>query len=311
MAMFDIIIPVHNAEATLERCICSLKVQSFADFRVILAENGSTDGSAALCQKVCAEDARFCLLTLPAANGPSPARNAALNMATGDYIAFVDSDDYVVPDYLAQLKRAFENSAASTVFFGCHRYTPDGVDLGDQVPAPHQSLTDLHAQDLFGYTWIKAFRREVIGQHRFCESLNLLEDEVFTCEILAEHGDFALLPLPLYCYITQNAASLAGRTHGDYYRKMDAAYRAWKPLLSPAAAQQQAQKRVRQCMYYGFERAVDGKDFFSGLAGTALFQECGLTDAFSAAVRDGRFSALKGMRRRYRLKARLRKLLKR
>ena len=181
------------------------------------------------------------------------------------------------------------------------------MDLGDQVPTPHQSLTDLHAQDLFGYTWIKAFRRAVIGQHRFCESLNLLEDEVFTCEILAEHGDFAILPLPLYCYITQNAASLAGRTHGDYYRKMDAAYRAWKPLLSPAAAQQQAQKRVRQCMYYGFERAVDVRDFFSGLANTALFQECGLTDAFSAAVRDGRFSALKGMRRRYRLKSYFRK----
>ena len=311
MAMFDIIIPVHNAEATLPRCLASLKAQTFGDFRAILVENGSTDASADLCRKVAQEDSRFCFLTLPSANGPSPARNAGLELAEGEYVAFVDSDDYVMPDYLSRLNAAFAQERADVVFFGRHSYTVDGRDLGTQIPTVGQSLTQLHAQDLFGYTWIKAFRREAIGTHRFCESLNLLEDEVFTCQVLATARRFSILPVALYCYITQNSASLAGRTHEDYCQKMDAAYAAWKPLLTEQERIAQADRRVRQCMYYGFERDLDIPQFFRNLAKTSFFCRCSLHDMFCEAVRKGDITALKRMRRAYRIKTTLGRWLKR
>ncbi len=311
MAVFDIIIPVHNGETTLKRCLNSLKAQSFGDFRAILVENGSQDASAELCRRASREDSRFCLLTLPAGNGPSPARNAGLDRAEGQYISFVDCDDYVVPDYLSRLKTVFEQERADVVFFGCHHYALDGTDLGVHIPTVGQSLTELHVQDLFGYTWVKAFRRETIGAHRFCESLNLLEDEVFTCQVLATTQNISILPAALYCYITQNSTSLAGRTHGDYCQKMDAAYGAWKPLLTDMERIAQANGRVRQCMYYGFERNLDSVQFFGDLAKTSYFCECNLDDKFCAAVRSGDIAVLKRMRRAYRIKATLGTWLKR
>lgn len=295
----------------MERCLRSLQMQSFGEFQAILVENGSTDASADLCRKFAQEDSRFVPVFMPANCGPSGARNAGLERATGDYITFVDSDDFVVPDYFAQLKAAFEREQAEVVFFGYHQYAMDGTDLGEQLPAPVEHLAELHAQGLFGYTWIKAFRRETIGGHRFSETLNLLEDEVFACQVLASPRKICILSRALYCYITGNAGSLIGRTHGDFCRKMEAAYEAWRPLLTEKQQTQQANGRVRQCMYYGLERDLDAEVFFRDLAETSYFRECDSKDKFCERVRKGQWAALKRMRRYYRLKTALAKWLRR
>ncbi len=312
MAVFSIIVPVYNSEATLERCLHSLQMQSFGDFQAILVENGSKDASADLCRRFSQEDSRFELLSMSTNCGPSGARNAGLERAEGRYIAFVDSDDFVVPEFLAELKGAFERERADAVFFGYHQYAMDGTDLGEHLPTPVEHLAELHAQGLFGYTWIKAFRRETIGGHRFSEELNLLEDEVFACQVLASPRKICILPLALYCYITGNAGSLVGRTHADYCRKMEAAYEAWRPLLTkePKCLSEQANGRVRQCMYYGFERDLDAVAFFRDLAETSYFRECDLDDKFCKRVRKGQWAALKRMRRSYRIKTALAKWLK-
>ena len=116
MPDFSIIVPIYNAEKTLLRCLDSLKKQTDPDFEAILVENGSTDASNAICRKYAERDRRFRLITMETNCGPSSARNAGLERAGGTFAAFVDSDDFVEPDYVESLRASFQD--ADVVFFG-------------------------------------------------------------------------------------------------------------------------------------------------------------------------------------------------
>lgn len=320
MPTFSIIVPVYNAEKTLRRCLDSLLAQSFQDFEVLMVENGSKDGSNAICREYAANDPRFVLYASRENRGPSGARNSGLDHAKGTYTAFLDSDDFVEPNYLEVLHEAF--TQADVVFFGYHQICVDGTFLGDHVPhiaentGYYETLIALQKQDLFGYTWIKAFRSDVIGVCRFSEALNLMEDEVFACEVLTTPSRIAVVSKPILSYVTGNAGSLIGRTHPDYCRKVDAAYSAWKTLLQPYEKKeeilsQMAQANVSRCKYYGFERDVDVKMFFAQLAETAFFADAAHNCAFSKAVEEQSGKKLLCMRTAYRLKNKIAKLLKR
>lgn len=320
MPTFSIIVPIYNAEKTLRRCLGSLLSQTYRDFEVLMIENGSMDSSNAICRECAAKDPRFILHACEDNKGPSEARNIGLDRASGTYIAFLDSDDYVEPDYLEVL---FENfQSADAVFFGYHQISIDGGGLGDHIPqiigskGYYETLIELYEQDLFGYTWIKAFRRDAIGNHRFSKELNLLEDEVFACEVLTEPKRIKVIPKAILNYVTGNAGSLVGRTHLDYCRKVDAAYSAWKKLLQPYEKRDEvlaemANAHVSRCMYYGFERDVDVKDFFGSLSNSEFFAMSTLNNEFTQAVRNQEHGKLLRMRTSYRLKNKLAKLLKR
>ena len=320
MPTFSIIVPVYNAEKTLHRCLDSLRTQTYTDFEVCMVENGSQDSSYAICREYAKKDPRFLLHVSEKNCGPSGARNIGLDHAQGDCIAFLDSDDYVVPEYLEMLHEAFDQ--ADTVFFGYHQVSTDGQPLGDHIPSVkdnsgyYETLLQLSKQNMYGYTWIKAFRREVIGAHRFSRELNLLEDEVFACEVLAQPCRIAVIPIALLNYVTGNSESLVGRTHPDYCRKVDAAYKAWKMLLEPYEKKEEAlthmgNAHVGRCMYYGFERDVNTKDFFAELAATEFFSDTTSESEFAACVRKHDFWKLARMRTFYRLENKIAKLLKR
>ena len=95
----SVIVPVYKVERFLPACIDSLLAQTFADFELILVDDGSTDNCPALCDAAAEKDNRVRVLH-KANGGVSTARNAGLDMARGKWIAFVDSDDSVQPDYL-------------------------------------------------------------------------------------------------------------------------------------------------------------------------------------------------------------------
>ena len=316
MPRFSVIVPIYNAERSLRKCLDSLRTQTEPDFEILMVENGSRDRSNAICREFAERDSRFVLIEMPANSGPSGARNAGLDRAQGEWVAFVDSDDYVESVFLEHIRWEFEQTGADAVFWGYYQYSLNGVFWGEHLPQCTQPdgparWTELRRQDLFGYTWIKAFRREAVGDLRFSTELNLMEDEVFTCEVLHRGCKTAVLAEPLYNYITGDPGSLMGRTHSDYCRKADAAYRAWKRLLTdPAELAQLANGHVRRSMYYGFERDVEPDAFFRELAGTDYFRECTLDDKFCAHLRAGRFARVRAMRCAYRLKQTAARLLK-
>lgn len=319
MPTFSIIVPVYNAEKTLPKCLDSIRGQSCTDFEVLMIENGSADASRTLCGEYAAADDRFFLVTCESNCGPSGARNIGLERAKGEYIAFVDSDDFVEADYLQTLLQGFEQ--ADVVFFGYHQIRTDGICLGIHLPEAlgntdyYETLIQLHKQDMFGYTWIKAFRRDVIGQHRFSKELNLLEDEVFACEVLTEQRRIAVIPKAIYNYITGNTGSLIGRTHTDYCRKVDMAYGAWKRLLNDYEKKDvvlatMANAHVNRCMYYGFERDLNTEEFFAHLAESEFFARSTVESAFAKCVKSRNYRKLACMRAFYRTKNKIAKLLK-
>ena len=104
MPKYSVIIPVYNAEKTLRRCVDSLLDQNYSDMELILVNDGSPDGSLAICRDYQVRDARVRVIDKPN-GGVSTARNAGLDVATGEYVLFVDSDDYVSEDYFQELDR--------------------------------------------------------------------------------------------------------------------------------------------------------------------------------------------------------------
>ncbi|GMO37902.1 MAG: hypothetical protein Ta2B_17610 [Termitinemataceae bacterium] len=102
MPVISVIIPVYNVEHYLRRCLDSVLAQTFTDFECILIDDGSPDKSPAICDEYAKKDSRFVVIHQANA-GVSAARNAGLDIAQGEWITFVDSDDWIEPDMLRVL----------------------------------------------------------------------------------------------------------------------------------------------------------------------------------------------------------------
>ena len=114
---YSVIIPIFNAETTLRRCLDSLVDQSFDDYELLLINDGSTDGSDAICREYA--NVYPCIRYFAKENGGiSSARNLGLEQAKGEYILFVDSDDYVAETYLETINRAVSETHPDLLIFG-------------------------------------------------------------------------------------------------------------------------------------------------------------------------------------------------
>lgn len=130
-ALVDIIIPVYNVEAYLPQCLDSVLTQGYPAMSLTLVDDGSTDASGRICDEYAQKDARVRVLHQEN-QGPSDARNAGLALASGEYVYFLDSDDYIVPGAIETLVRSAEASGADFLFF-------DGIGFSDGVEAPESA----------------------------------------------------------------------------------------------------------------------------------------------------------------------------
>lgn len=128
--MISVIVPVYNTKEYLERCVNSLRAQTFQDLEIILVDDGSTDGSGGLCDSLGAGDPRIRVFHKEN-GGSSSARNLGLTEARGDYIGFVDSDDYVDADMYESLYRALEECGVNGAQAGRDEIDPEGRILPD------------------------------------------------------------------------------------------------------------------------------------------------------------------------------------
>lgn len=115
--MVSIIIPIYNPGEALRRCLDSAAGQTYRDIEILLVNDGSTDSSASICREYAARDSRFVYIEQPNA-GVSAARNRGLAAARGEYLAFIDSDDYAEPDYIGCMVEALARSAADIAIQG-------------------------------------------------------------------------------------------------------------------------------------------------------------------------------------------------
>ena len=140
MPEISVIVPVYRAESFLRKCTESILSQTFSDLELLLVDDGSPDGSGALCDAIAREDSRVRVFHKEN-GGVSSARNLGLEEARGRYIAFADADDWLPPDGLALLHAALEKSGADTAGGAHFRVEPDGKSETEPgaMPAGHRS----------------------------------------------------------------------------------------------------------------------------------------------------------------------------
>lgn len=177
--------PVYNLEAYLEEAIESIKSQTFADWELIVVDDGSTDGSGAIADRVAATDPRIKVIHQPN-GGVASARNAALAVAKGELIGFADGDDFLEPDMYAAMVEAIDRTGADMAqcgyVFEWHSHKREALPGYSTETVPHDELMLelLLNRRTEGYLWDKVFRREVVDTLfpvgiEFCEDLYVMD----------------------------------------------------------------------------------------------------------------------------------------
>lgn len=318
MVDFSFIIPVYNAEKTINRCLDSIKAQQHDNFEVIIMDDGSSDGSYEKCMRYQIEDQRFRVYHQENA-GPSAARNRCFDYVNGAWICFVDSDDTINEHYLDSLYDKIKTENSEIIFFGYRQIDIEGKTVELKLPDSetcgyYETLVELSSKDMFGYTWIKSFRRDAIGDIRFDEKLNLFEDEVFTCRVLVNCRKVSIVNESIYDYYIDSVDALTRRTHQDYCRKCNEVYLAWEELLNGCATAsavlvKKANSFVERCKYYGFERPVIIKEFYSDLAETSYFALSDHSNNFRKYVLNHNYTMLRIEKLVYNFKITLAKMI--
>ena len=177
--MISIIVPVYNTEQYLHSCIDSILTQTYTDFELLLIDDGSTDLSGAICDKYAWKDSRVRVFHQKN-GGVSSARNLGLDNAKGEWVTFVDSDDAII-------NIPFVSYDEDLVIFPHKVLSKDGTEylcklensVFDNKSKVRNFVKDNSTTSVFKTLWSKLYKRDLIGNLRFDESIKIGEDQVF------------------------------------------------------------------------------------------------------------------------------------
>lgn len=220
MAQVSIIVPVYNAQETIRRCVDSILGQDFTDFELILADDGSTDGSGAICDSYAQADSRVHVIHKEN-TGVSDTRNRGLEAATGTYIQFLDSDDWITPEATKLFMRGMDHENCDMVIAAFYRVIGKRVSVKGDIEQ-EESLTreefadeimDNPADFYYGVLWNKFFRRDIIEKYhlRMDPRISWCEDFLFNLEYLVHCRNIYVLQAPVYYYV-KTRGSLASQS---------------------------------------------------------------------------------------------------
>lgn len=213
--LISIIIPIYNTEKYLEKCVESVRGQSYQNLEIILVDDGSTDNSGKLADDFAAKDKRIKVIHQKNA-GQSAARNAGIRQAKGDFVSFVDSDDEIAPDFIKELLAVYNNHTVLSVcginYRNLKRQVADDVYINPlRNKKSHESfrayILYLLAVDGRMYSSVnKLYRTKFVKSLKFDEKLNFAEDTKFVLDYLAlatedvPDGMIKFVLEPLYIY---------------------------------------------------------------------------------------------------------------
>lgn len=192
MEKVSIIVPVFNVERYLEQCITSIANQSYSNLEIILIDDGSTDSSGGICDNWAQKDERVVVIH-QLNRGLSCARNKGLEIASGDLICFVDSDDFIEKEYVTTLYKCYKESDADMVICMGRRVNSEGIPYEPSTPAPRKCNSLLTEEDFwdeyarnmyFIVVWSKLYKKSVFNNIRFPEG-EINEDEAILWKIVA------------------------------------------------------------------------------------------------------------------------------
>lgn len=220
----SVIVPVYNSIDCLERCVRSVCAQTYFQIELLLIDDGSTDGTGELCERLAAEDHRI-RVHHKENGGASSARNTGIDLATGEYLGFVDSDDYIEPYAYEKMIRAMEKGNYSAVQISRDEVDEEENRLPDVcIPPEKEWFCDsevflkellMHRGDCSFCT--KLFPREVFAGRRFPEG-ELNEDFRLLLEILQEIPGVFILPEQGYHVVCRRESTTRKKTKDSFSR---------------------------------------------------------------------------------------------
>ena len=203
----SVIVPVYNVEDYLERCVESILQQTYAHFELILINDGSTDSSGQICDHLASQYENIKVYHIENA-GVSNARNMGIQLATGSWVTFIDSDDFVTQDYLATLASAVEGLNVGFVIAPLH-HIKNGIVT--DLP-PHSGKTELWSTEetmkellmttrTSFFPVAKLFKRDLLADEKFNTNYHLAEDALFLTELLLKtRCSCVFIDKPVYYY---------------------------------------------------------------------------------------------------------------
>ncbi len=230
--MVSIIVPVYNAEKYLSDCVQSILRQTYGDIECILVDDGSTDGSAALCSHLAAEDARIVYYHQENA-GVAAARNQGLALAGGDRILFVDSDDMLQNNMVEDMLSAMDADETDCVVCGIAFFTESSEQRTQEIlpPAVLRGGEEMAAYFAAHYSATlmnspcnKLYKKEYIKQI-FDPSLDLGEDLLFNLRYFREISSISYLEGAFYYYRRNVSGSLSVKLRSHMYEIADRLYK--------------------------------------------------------------------------------------
>lgn len=211
--MISVIIPVYNAAPYLEACLQSVRQQTYSDLEIICVNDGSTDNSLEILRAIALYEPRMRLIDQKNA-GVSVARNVGIDIATGEFVTFVDSDDEITPEMYQTLMSHQAHYDADVVHCGYRKINLDGTqkDVGGtydiRVQDSAEAITCLLQGRYFaGGPCNKIYRRSLLNGTRFDPSLKINEDVLFNAEVFSKAGRLVHYDAPLYFYYERAGSS--------------------------------------------------------------------------------------------------------
>ena len=246
-SLLSVIVPIYKVEDYLPKCVESIRNQTYSNLEIILVDDGSPDGCGAICDEFAQKDSRIRVIHKEN-GGLSDARNAGIDVVTGDYLAFVDSDDWLEPDAFEAMLALAEKYDAKMVCAG--RYNEDGAtgaqsrglcpEKEEFVPGKELVRRIFRWDHLDSAAWDKLYARELFREIRYPVG-RVVEDVPTTYHLVLLAGGAAMLPKPVYHYVCReqsitNAPVSPKSFHGPenaalVYEDIRAAY----PELEPDA----------------------------------------------------------------------------
>ncbi|MCR4754364.1 MAG: glycosyltransferase [Lachnospiraceae bacterium] len=219
--LISVIIPVYNAEKYLDRCVNSIRNQTYENLEIILVDDGSTDISGTLCDRFAAEDSR--IKTIHKENGGNlDPRNAGILLADGEYIGFVDDDDYFAPDMYAEMYRAIIETDTDMVVCDYTYVDEDGNDLNHDSPIKISEIVTYNeyfkrlSEPNNGYyvtVWNRLYKSEIIKRIVFPVD-RIYRDSYAAHRIVGECDNIYIYAKKL-CFYTQRSGSMSSISN-DY-----------------------------------------------------------------------------------------------
>ncbi len=278
MPLVSIIVPIYNAEKTIQKCINSILNQKFGDFELILLDDGSTDASGGICEDYAKKDSRVRVLHKEN-TGVSDTRNQGIDLARGEFLQFVDSDDWITPESTGFFVHAAAENDCDMVIADFYRVIGERVSQKGSIENEGVMARLDYAIEMmrnpadfyYGVLWNKFYRRSIIEAYRIRmdDSVSWCEDFIFNLEYVRHTRKIYALKIPLYYYVkTKGSLISQGMSMKKTFQMKRRVFASYNDFYKDVFDDTDYEKKKGKVYRFLFDAAGDGSVSLPGIQGS-------------------------------------------